>query len=108
MRILYFYQYFSTTQGSWGTRAYEFARRWVDAGDSVTVVTSVYDKSDLRPSRLVDRIDVDGIDVRVVNIVLSNKHGIVRRAVTFLGSWRFRVGTRSASLLTWCCAPPAR
>ena len=38
MRILYFYQYFTTPKGSWGTRVYEFARRWVRDGHSVTVM----------------------------------------------------------------------
>jgi len=60
VRILFFYQYFTTPKGSWSTRAYEFARRWVTAGDQVTVVTSVYDKSDLDPSGLVDRMDMSG------------------------------------------------
>jgi glycosyltransferase involved in cell wall biosynthesis len=83
MRILYLYQYFSTQQGSWGTRAYEFARRWVKAGHRVTVVTSVYDRSDLRPRGLVERFDVEGIEVVVVNVLLSNKHGLVKRLVTF-------------------------
>jgi len=83
MKILFFYQYFTTPKGSWGTRAYEFARRWVAAGDQVTVVTSVYDKSDLDPSGLVERLEVDGIDVRVVNVRLSNKHGKLVRLATF-------------------------
>lgn len=84
MKVLYFYQYFTTPKGAWGTRVYEFARRWAKAGDSVTVVTSVYDKSDLRPTSFVGRYDVDGIDVRVINVRLSNKHGYLPRIVTFL------------------------
>ena len=47
MKIVYFYQYFSTPNGSWGTRVYEFAKEWVDQGHEVTVVTSIYSKSDL-------------------------------------------------------------
>jgi glycosyltransferase involved in cell wall biosynthesis len=84
MKVLFFYQYFTTPQGSWSTRAYEFARRWVAAGDEVTVVTSVYDKSDLRPRGAVERFEIDGIDVRVINVRLSNKHGNLKRIVTFL------------------------
>jgi glycosyltransferase involved in cell wall biosynthesis len=92
MKILYFYQYFTTPKGSWGTRVYEFARRWVKAGDTVTVVTSVYDKSDLMPTGLISRFDVDGITVRVINIRLSNKQGFSQRLFTFvayafLASW---------------------
>lgn len=83
MRILYFYQYFTTPNGAWSTRVYEFASRWVRAGDSVTVVTSVYDKSDIRPTGFISKRDIEGIDVRVINIRLSNKHGISQRLLTF-------------------------
>lgn len=84
MRVLYFYQYFSTPKGAWGTRAYEFARHWVDRGATVTVVTSVYDKSDLQPEGLVSRFAVEGIDVVVINTRLSNKHGLLMRLMTFV------------------------
>lgn len=83
MRILYFYQYFGTPKGSWSTRVYEFTRRWVQNGDSVTVVTSVYDKSDLKPDKFVSRFDIEGIDVRVLNVKQSNKHGKLLRVFTF-------------------------
>lgn len=63
---------------------YEFSRRWVNAGHSVTVVTSVYDKSDLRPQGMISKFDIEGIDVRVINIRLSNKHGVAYRLFTFL------------------------
>jgi glycosyltransferase involved in cell wall biosynthesis len=84
MRILYFYQYFTTPKGAWSTRAYEFARRWVEAGDHVTVITPVYDKSDIQPDRFITRRNIDGIDVRVVNIVISNQQSLLRQAWTFL------------------------
>jgi glycosyltransferase involved in cell wall biosynthesis len=92
MRILYFYQYFTIPKGSYSTRVYEFARRWVKAGDTVTVVTSVYDKSGINSQRLISRFEIDGIDVRIINIRLSNKHGMVFRLFTFaayalLASW---------------------
>jgi glycosyltransferase involved in cell wall biosynthesis len=92
MKILYFYQYFTVPQGSYSTRVYEFTRRWVQAGDSVTVITSVYDKSGLTPKGLISRFDIEGVDVRVINIRLSQKHGIASRLQSFiayalLSSW---------------------
>ena len=54
MKILYFYQYFSTPKGSWGTRVYEFAKDWVVKGHEVTVVTSIYSKSDLKAQQLIE------------------------------------------------------
>lgn len=83
MRIVYFYQYFTVPKGSYSTRVYEFARRWVKAGDSVTVVTSVYDKSGIKPTKFLSRFNVEGIDVRMINIRLSNKHGVIFRLFTF-------------------------
>ncbi len=84
MKILYFYQYFSTSKGSWGTRAFEFSKRWVQAGHEVTVVTCVYDKSDLSPSGLIHREKIEGINLVVLNLKLSNKHGRIVRGFTFL------------------------
>lgn len=83
MKILYFYQYFTVPEGSYSTRVYEFARRWVKAGDSVTVITSVYDRSGINPQGLISRFNIEGIDVRMINIRLSNKHGKLFRLLTF-------------------------
>ncbi len=84
MKVVYFYQYFTTPKGAFSTRVYEFARRWVKAGDSVTVVTTVYDKSDLAPARFISRTTVDGIDVRILNIRISNSDRLAWRILTFL------------------------
>lgn len=83
MKILYFYQYFGTSKGCWSTRVYEFARRWVAAGDEVTVVTSVYDRSDLEAGSFVSEKDVEGIRVKVINVRLSNRHGFLVRVGSF-------------------------
>lgn len=56
MRILYLHQFFTTREGSGGTRSYEFARHLVAAGHRVTMVTAGGDRA---PRRLA----VDGIDV---------------------------------------------
>ena len=84
MKILYFYQYFTTPRGSYGTRVYEFAKRWVGKGHQITVVTSVYAKSDIRASGFVDRQLHDGIDVRVINVTIDNRQSILRRIWSFI------------------------
>jgi glycosyltransferase involved in cell wall biosynthesis len=84
MKIVYFYQYFTTPKGSYNPRVYEFARRWVSAGHQVTVVTSWFDRSDLKPVGFVSQSKVDGIELRIVNIGLSNKHGLLHRLYSFL------------------------
>src|SRR5262249_1617506 len=83
MKVLYFYQYFTVPEGSYSTRVYEFTRRWVKAGDSVTVITSVYDRSGIKPQRMISRFNIEGIDVRMINIRLSNGHGKAFRLLTF-------------------------
>lgn len=70
-------------RGSWGTRAYEYAKEWVAAGHRVTIVTSVYSKSDLTSSRWVERRKLEGIDLIVLNIPIDNKQHPIRRIWSF-------------------------
>jgi glycosyltransferase involved in cell wall biosynthesis len=84
MKILYFYQYFSTPKGSWGTRVYEFSKEWVKKGHNVTVVTSVYSKSDLKASKFIERQQIEGIHLIVLNIKIDNKQHPLRRVWTFI------------------------
>ena len=84
VKILYFYQYFSTSEGAWGTRVYEFAKRWVAQGHEVTVVSSVYAKSDLKARGLVSDQEVEGIRLKVISVLIDNRQSVFRRIWTFL------------------------
>lgn len=84
MRLLVFYQYFTTPRGSWGTRIYEFAKLWVKAGHDVEVVTSIYAKSDLKASGLIESQFHEGIKVTVINVKIDNKQPKLRRIWSFL------------------------
>lgn len=84
MRILYFYQYFCTPQGSWGTRVYDFASAWVKQGHKVTVVTTIYSKSDIKARRFIETQNFEGINVKIINILIDNKHSIPKRILTFI------------------------
>lgn len=84
MKVLYFYQYFSTPKGSWGTRVYEFASEWVKQGHEVTVVTSVYSKSDISSSGIVEDLDFNGIKVKALNILIDNKQSKLKRIWSFI------------------------
>ena len=79
MNILYIYQYFGTPKGSWSTRTYELGRRWVAAGHKVTIITSPYDKSDIRAEKFVERQDVEGIELIVINSGDSNRFSLLTR-----------------------------
>lgn len=84
MKILYFYQYFSTPKGSWGTRVYEFAKEWVKQGHEVTVVTSIYSKSDLTAENLIEDQVFEGIKVKVLNVRIDNKQRFLKRIWSFI------------------------
>lgn len=83
MHILIFYQYFGTPKGGWSTRMYEFPKKWIEAGNQVTIVTSPYDKSDIKARKFIDRQIIDGIQVIIINLKQSNKHSLLYRAFTF-------------------------
>ena len=108
MHVLYIHANFSTARGSWGTRAYDLPRRWIERGHRVTVVTGVYDRSDLRPSRLVWTGVIDGITVRALNVPFSNRDRFGRRVATNLlltafASWQ--AARRAYDVALVSCGP---
>lgn len=58
---------------------YEMTRRWVDAGHQVTVVTSPYEKSDIKTDKFIDKQQVAGINLIVINSADSNRDGFAKR-----------------------------
>ena len=84
MKLLILYQYFTTPNGRYSTRVYEFARRWVALGADVTVVTSAYDKSDLVAGSFMDTREIDGIKVKLLNLRVSNRQSFAVRVFGFL------------------------
>ncbi|OOG74587.1 glycosyltransferase family 4 protein [Algoriphagus sp. A40] len=84
MKILYFYQYYATPKGSWGTRVHEFAQEWVRQGHQVQVVTSIYSKSDLKAQKFIEHQQFEGVDVTVINVRIDNKQPFLKRIYTFI------------------------
>jgi len=90
VRILYLHQFFATRESSLGLiRSYEFARRMVDRGHEVTMITS----SSRLPAGYDERIftegEIDGIRIRSVRVRYSNYMGYARRIFSFVA---FTVG----------------
>jgi len=84
MHILYIHQHFATPNGTTGTRSYEFARRWVQAGHKVTMITGYYDIGGLDISETRGRKQtIDGINVVIVGTKYSNKQSYLRRIFSF-------------------------
>ena len=88
MDVLYFHQYFATRRRSTATRSYELARRLVDRGHRVTIVSRdtrrlEAGRDSRPPGRLVARERVDGIDVLFLNIPYANRYPTPVRLASF-------------------------
>jgi glycosyltransferase involved in cell wall biosynthesis len=86
--VLYFHQYFATRRRSTATRSYELARRLVERGHRVTIVSrdtrSLEAGREEKPSgRVVAREQVDGIDVLFLNIPYANRYSAPVRMASF-------------------------
>ncbi len=79
MKIVLVYQYFGTPKGSWSTRIYELTKRWVSKGCDVTVITSPYDKSDIKASGFISRQSIDGINLIIIDSGDSNRFMLIKR-----------------------------
>lgn len=85
MRILYLHQFFATRESSLGLiRSYEFARRWVEQGHEVTVITSASRLPAEYSESLYGEGVIDGIRVRSVRVAYDNRFGTLRRLWSFL------------------------
>lgn len=92
MHVLYIHQHFAIPSGSTGTRSYEFARRWIEAGHQVTMITGYYDIGGLESGKgLIQKHTIDGINVIVVGGRYSNKQSYLRRVISFLSFCFFSI-----------------
>jgi glycosyltransferase involved in cell wall biosynthesis len=86
--VLYFHQYFATRRRSTATRSYELARRLVERGHHVTIVsrdTRMLEsgRGGRPPGRVVAREQVDGIDVLFLNVPYANRYPTPLRLASF-------------------------
>lgn len=89
LHILYLCQYFPPEMGAPAARAFEFSRRWVEAGHRVTVICgipnhptgTVYEGYRVR-WRTVER--VEGIDVHRMWVYVTANAGMLRRSINYL------------------------
>lgn len=94
MRIVYLHQYFNTPAMAGGTRSYEMARRLVEAGHQVDLVTTWREPAAGSDWFMTEEA---GIRVHWLPVVYSNSMGFVDRLRAFL---RFAVASarRAAAL----------
>jgi len=104
MNILYLHQFFMTREGAGGTRSYEFARRFVERGHRVRMVTAAQGRAAHRAPpgacRNAGRSSVEGIDVVGVRGAYSDY--MRATAMSNLGRMaafaRFAIGATAAAL----------
>jgi glycosyltransferase involved in cell wall biosynthesis len=88
VRILYLHQFFVTRAGAGGTRSYEFARRFVERGHAVRMVTA-------GGTRTVDGIEVVGVRGAYADYMRATSMSDLGRIVAFA---RFAAGATLAAL----------
>ena len=79
MTILYIHQYFKTPMEPGGTRSYWIAKKMIEKGHSVIMISCTND-----PSKKGKIIDIDGIKVYYLNVPYEQKMGIVKRLYAFV------------------------
>ena len=84
MKILFTNIYFTTPKGKWSTRVYDISKIWINKGHEVHVITARYYKSDLSSDRFYSLRKIDGINVHLINILISNKQNLLKRIWTFI------------------------
>lgn len=81
MKVIYLHQYFNTPEMSGGIRSYEFARRLVNDGHEVHMITTVRKGSQFRGWKVSNE---NGIQVHWLYVPYSNKIGFLKRILAFL------------------------
>jgi glycosyltransferase involved in cell wall biosynthesis len=94
MRIIYLHQYFKTPSQAGGTRSYEMAKRLVEWGHEVHIVTS-WTSDTPRSKWFVEKID--GINVHWLPLKYNNHMGFYERLKAFF-QFAFSAARRAANL----------
>lgn len=86
MRMIYLHQYFTTPEHAGGVRSYQFARRLVERGVAVDMITSsaFLPIEKVKGERFISRRQIDGIDVHVIHTTYGNEMSFLRRILAFL------------------------
>jgi len=97
LRIIYLHQYFNTPQMAGSTRSYEMARRLVDAGHEVHMVTSNRNSNENKNRQWYKTIE-SGIQVHWIQIPYSNNLRYNDRVKAFF-KFAIKASTKAASLV---------
>ncbi|MDX2161111.1 MAG: glycosyltransferase family 4 protein [bacterium] len=85
MKILYLIQYFVPRSGSWSTRSYEFARRLIEKGHQVTVVSLPgYMPKQYQGYTRITRLEIEGVPVILIPVAYANEMRFSQRMIAFI------------------------
>lgn len=85
MKITYIHQYFATPQSNGGIRSYEMAKRLVEQGHEVNVITtSAFLPSPEKYSEQWNLDSIDGIKLHIYKLPYSNNIPFWKRIIIFL------------------------
>jgi glycosyltransferase involved in cell wall biosynthesis len=110
MHILYIHQHFATPSDSLGTRSYEFAKKLIEAGHSVTMLCGSTAQSiagEVGTQRIIHE-DIAGIQVIRISESYKNSMGFLGRVKAFFG-FAFtatRIGRRINADLVFATSTP--
>ena len=98
MKITYLHQYFTTPQQAGGIRSYEMARRLVQAGHQVTMITSLRESPEPGEQAQTEwRVSNEaGIEVHWLPVPYSNRMSYPQRIRAFL-RFALRAAGRAAA-----------
>ncbi len=84
MRILYIHQYFNLPSSSGGIRSYEMAKRLVQDGNQVDMITtSAKLENEYEFKKGWNMLNVDGINLHVLKLPYSNNNNYMSRLLKF-------------------------
>ncbi|MFB5662693.1 glycosyltransferase family 4 protein [Alteribacillus sp. HJP-4] len=88
MKILYIHQYFKTRESSAGIRSYEFAKKLVEKGHTVTMLTGdsklIINEKPFKKSIFINEYYIERIHVIAIKNKYSNYMSYSRRIISFL------------------------
>ncbi len=85
MKILYLHQYFVPPDSAGGTRSYEMGKRLVRMGHEVEILTSsAFFSPAFTFTRMINKMDIDGIKLTVLKIPYGNEMSFARRILAFI------------------------
>tara|TARA_B100001250_G_C19817464_1_gene799560 strand:+ start:16898 stop:18100 length:1203 start_codon:yes stop_codon:yes gene_type:complete len=87
MKIAYIHDYFTSPEGSSGTRSYEFAKRLSEFNHDVSIICTNHDRFFHKKESFNNgqrKFEIDGINVIQFNVPYSNKFSSNKRMLAFL------------------------